>query len=49
MCVAARDEYIRMGQEHAGKDKVIGRGEIAEMEKQINGHSTAWVKMQDSN
>ena len=30
---------------HAGKDKKIGWREIKEMEKQINGHSIAWVKM----
>ena len=41
LCVATMEEYIRMGQEHAGKDEIIGRKQIEEMEKEINGHSTA--------
>ena len=45
LCVATTEEYIKMGQEHTSKDKLVGRKEIAETEKQINGHSTAWVKM----
>ena len=45
MCVASVEEYIRMGKEHAGKDKLVSRKEIAEIEKEINGHSIAWVKM----
>ena len=45
LCVASVEEYIRMGKEHAGKDKLVSRKEIAEIEKEINGHSIAWVKM----
>ena len=45
LCLATVEEYIRMGNEHAGKDAPIGRKEIEEMENQINGHSIAWVKM----
>ena len=33
LCVASVEEYIRMGKEHAGKDKLVSRKEIAEIEK----------------
>ena len=39
------EEYIRMGLEHAGKDKIISRKKIEEIEKEINGHSIVLVKM----
>ena len=45
LCVASRDAYVKMGMMHTNKDKKIGWKEIEEMEKQINGHSIAWVKM----
>ena len=48
LCVASRDAYVKMGMIHAGKDKKIGEKEIAEMEKQINGHSVAWAKMHNT-
>jgi hypothetical protein len=48
LCVATREEYIKLGQVHASKDKKISMKEIAEMERQINGHSIAWVKMWDT-
>ena len=33
LCVATVEEYIRMGKEHAGKDKLVGRKEIEEMKR----------------
>ena len=48
LCVSTRDEYVKMGMMHAGKDKKITRKEIHEMEKQTNGHSIAWAKMQNT-
>ena len=45
LCVASKEEYVKMGLVHVGKDRKIGWKEIEEMEKQINGHSIAWVKM----
>ena len=44
-CVATREEYIKMGEIHTKNDKKITREEIHEIEKQLNGHSVAWVKM----
>ena len=38
LCVATREEYERMGHEHTKKDVEIGRKQIIEMEKQLNGH-----------
>ena len=48
LCVASRDAYVKMGMIHTEKDKKIGWKEIEEMEKQINGHSIAWVKMHNT-
>ena len=48
LCVASRDAYVKMGMIHTEKDKKIGWNEIQEMEKQINGHSVAWVKMHNT-
>ena len=45
MCVVTREEYIRMGQEHTGKDAEIDRKTIIEKEKQLNGHVFFWSKM----
>ena len=42
MCVVTREEYIRMGQEHTGKDAEIDRKTIIEKEKQLNGHVFFW-------
>ena len=38
--VTSREEYLKMGSVHTKKDRVIGRKEIIEIEKQINGHAT---------
>ena len=45
--MATRQEYVKMGLVHTGKDKKIGWQEITEMEKQTNGH-IAWAKMYDT-
>jgi hypothetical protein len=38
-------EYIKMGEEHAKKDKEIDRREIIEKENQLNGHVFFWAKI----
>jgi hypothetical protein len=45
LCVATREEYERMGHEHTKKDVEIGRKQIIEMEKQLNGHVFFWAKI----
>ena len=45
MAVISRDEYIKMGEEHTGRDQEIDRKEIIEKEKQLNGHVFFWVKI----
>ena len=45
LCIATTEEYKKMGQMHAGKDKRISWRKIEEIEKQLNGHSIAWVKI----
>ena len=42
------DDYLRMGQEHTSKDKVISRVEIRKIEAVLNGHCRAWCKMWQS-
>ena len=41
--VTNRQEYLKMGQEHVNKDKMVNRQEIIETEETINGHSRAWA------
>ena len=41
LCVATREEYIKLGQVHTSKDKRVYSREIIEIEKNINGHSVA--------
>ena len=45
LCVTTREEYERMGHEHIKKDVEIGRKQIIEMEKQLNGHVFFWAKI----
>ena len=45
LCVVSREEYIRMGEEHTRKDEEIGRKQVIEMEKQLNGHVYFWAKI----
>ena len=40
-----RETYLEMGKPHIEKDKQIDRNEIKEIEKQINGHTSMWIKM----
>ena len=39
LCVATMEDYIKMGQKHTNKDKLVYRREIQEIEKNINGHT----------
>ena len=41
--VTNKQEYIKMGQEHVAKDKMINRQELIETEETINGHTRAWI------
>ena len=36
------ENYIRMGQEHTSKDRVIARTDIKKIEKILNGYRRAW-------
>ena len=45
LCVATREEYLRLGKVHTGKDENIERKGIIEIEKQLNGHVFFWAKM----
>ena len=38
------ETYIKMGQEHTDKDKVITRTDIKNIEKVLNNHCRAWCK-----
>ena len=44
LCVATVENILRWAWNML-RDKLISRKKIEEMEKEINGHSTAWVKM----
>ena len=39
------ENYLRMGQEHTGKDKIITRGDIRDIETVLNCHCRAWCKI----
>ena len=39
------EEYLKMGQEHTGKDEEIDRKGIVEIERNLNGHVFFWSKM----
>ena len=45
LCVTDRETYVKMGQEHVRKDREVGRKEIRECEKIVNGHTSIWIKM----
>ena len=45
MCICKREEYKAMGEKHTSKDDKVGRKEIIEIEKNLNGHVTFWAKM----
>ena len=39
LCVMKRDDYLKLGEEHVGKDIVIEREEVQRREKILNQHS----------
>ena len=43
--VTSEEAYLRMGQVHSKKDKVISRKELVESEKLLNAHCVAWGKI----
>ena len=36
-CIVSIEDYLRMGQDHISKDKEIGRLEVIEIDKLLNG------------
>ena len=45
MCVMKREDYLKLGEEHVGKDKLIDREEAVKREKLLNQHALAWCRM----
>ena len=45
LCVVSREEYLKMGEEHTGKDVEVERKTIVEKEKLLNGHVFFWCKI----
>ena len=45
MCAMKKEDYLKLGEEHVSKDRVIERSEILEREKVLNQHSVSWLKM----
>ena len=43
--VVSEEAYLRLGQVHTGKDKIITRKELIETEKLLNAHCVAWGKV----
>ena len=39
------EKYLEMGGVHTAGDKRVSRLEIREIEKQLNGHTSQWIKM----
>ena len=40
-CIMKRSDYLTLGEEHVGKDKVIGRTELLKIEKLLNNHAAS--------
>ena len=45
LCIMRREDYLKLGEDHVGKDEEIGRKEVVEIEKLLNQHAMSWVKM----
>ena len=45
LCVMKRSDYLLLGEEHVGKDKIIERTEVMKIEKILNNHAVSWCKM----
>ena len=45
MCVMRREDYLKLGEEHVSKDRVVDRQETLKIEKLLNQHALAWCKM----
>ena len=43
--VCSEEAYIRMGEVHTSKDKIIEMSELIEIEKLLNAHCVAWSKL----
>ena len=45
LCIMTREDYLKLGEDHVGKDEIIERDEILKIEKKLNEHALAWCKM----
>ena len=45
LCAMKRTDYLKLGEEHVGKDIEIGREELLRREKTLNQHALSWIKM----
>ena len=45
LCIMKREDYLKLGEEHVGKDREIERPELVRREKTLNQHSMSWIKM----
>ena len=44
-CIVSVEDYLKMGEVHVKKDQIIGREEMIEIEKTLNGHAMSWCKI----
>ena len=45
MCMMRRDDYLKLGEDHVNKDRIIDRAELIKRERVLNQHSLSWCKM----
>ena len=45
LCIMKREEYLKLGEAHVGKDKEITREEMVMKEKVLNSHALSWCRM----
>ena len=45
MCIMKREDYLKLGEEHVSKDRIIDREEVRKREMHLNNHALTWCKM----
>ena len=45
LAITSRETYLKLGDAHTAGDRLVSSQEIREIEKQLNGHSSMWIKM----
>ena len=45
LCIMKREDYLKLGEAHVGKDKEITREEMVRREKVLNSHAISWCRM----